>query len=336
MERSSPAKELLMDQAMNESGPPGSRSGFTDVHSPTTAGESGGDRHASGDRPISVPCHGDEGLAIDPEGRILLAERPDAAGRQPRLVMIVDVVLDTIEREVSANPPERGGGLLGPIGLPVITAFLPDPHAPPAEVAFRASPAFLRALAAIDNVDSNLELKGILHSRPGTMSCPSGGDTIAFADSLRLAPRLSYYVNPIVTRQYRRPERHELLLPSGIMSVYVSERVTSGRVQAHPAQARVLPIGRDITRLAAVLGGEASPLGTVNVDGMVYVSAAIELGDRELKLLFAPMYPFQPPIALVRRGSGIVPKPISWDLTVPEQARLESALCVLDGGPLAP
>ena len=324
---------------MNESAPTGDRSRATGEYLSATAGASGSDRS------IGAQWRGG-GLVVDPEGRILLAERSDDRARKLRAVVIVDEVLDTVEREIASYPPGRGGGLVGPIGLPVITAFVPDPQVATG-AAFRASSAFREALTMIQNADANIEFKGILHSSPRATSNPSGDGVNVFADSLRLAPWFGRYVNPIVTHQYRRPERHEVLLPSGIMSVYVSERIAVGRAGVYPAQVQVLPIGRDVTRLAVVLGGRVSPLGTVDVDGMVFVSYVVQAGGFELNLLFAPTYPFQSPIVLVESGSAaarsglpittmpdhrIISIPISWDLAVPERSRLEYALRVLKDG----
>jgi hypothetical protein len=288
------------------------------------------------------------GLVVDPEGRIFLADRRGEVGRKSCPVVIVDEVLGLIEQEIAAHPPGRGGVLLGLVGLPVITGFVPDPEEA-AGVAFCAPPAFGRSAASIAN--ATLELKGTLRSDSGPMSYSFGSDAMAFGDGSRPAACLSRYVDLIVTAHYRRPIRHEVLLPSGVISVYVSELFAGGAVEVRPAQVQVMPIGRDIARLASALGGEASPLGTIDVDGMAYVSAVVRLEGLELTLLFAPTYPVQSPIVLVEncghgvgtsatRGPldiavpdhGIVPVPISWDLTVPEQSRLEYALGVRNGG----
>lgn len=263
-----------------------------------------------------------------------------------RYVALVDRVLESIDEHVAAHAPERGGGLLGPIGLPVITAFVPDPAAAATSATFRTSPGFQQTLHRIESANPNLELKGIVHSHPGTMSHPSAGDSLAFADSLRLAPWLGRFVNPIVTSENRKAKPHEIRLPSGMMAVYVSELRTGGKVDIQPAQVQVLPVGRDTDRLAAMLGATASPIVTVDIDGVVYISVVIGLTGLELKLLFAPMYPFQAPIVLAERTGTlgqqaaallrrftpslspgeIVPMAIDWDLAVPEELRLEHAL----------
>lgn len=262
-----------------------------------------------------------------------------------RYVAFVDEVLMDIERYVGSHRPCRGGGLLGPVGQPVITAFLDDPGATADESSFLPSPALREALSEWESRDPLLELKGVVHSHPGGSSYPSVTDTLAVADNMSLVPWLGRFVHPIVTQQSRRREGHELVLPSALMSVYISEPRPDGTVTVLPAQVHMLPIARDARRLATVLDGQLLPLGTVDVQGVVYVSAVVRLPGVELRLLFSPQYPFQAPIVLGRvresfdrsgrtlprslaaafRPRGITTLALTWDLSVPEEVRLERA-----------
>src|SRR3954470_15587309 len=116
-----------------------------------------------------------------------------------RSVVFVDDVLADIERDVAAHQPERGGALLGPVGQPVISRFLPDPQAVTSDITYQPSRALQLAVTQAERSDRNVELKGMLHSHPGGMDHPSSGDRIAIADSLHGAPWLGRFVSPIVT-----------------------------------------------------------------------------------------------------------------------------------------
>ncbi|MGW0323915.1 Mov34/MPN/PAD-1 family protein [Nocardia sp. NPDC003183] len=263
-----------------------------------------------------------------------------------RHVSLVDSVLTSIDRHVAAHPPERGGGLLGPLGLPVITAFLPDPDAISTATTFRISPAFRRALNRIEETEPDLELKGIVHSHAKGAEHPSVDDLAAFTDCLRLTPWLGRYVTPIVTHQNQRTSDHQVLLPNGLLSVFVSVPTPLGTVEVRPARVQILPVGRDCTSLATALGTSASTPRTVDVEGVVHVTVVMRTAGLELTLLFPLLYPTQAPIVLAERtdefDSGrstlldrfgidhrhhrILPLPLTWDLTVPAESRLARAL----------
>lgn len=275
-------------------------------------------------------------LATDPEGRILLAENASDRSRGCT-VMIVDEVLTTIEREIAAPSADAVGQLIGPIGVPVLAGVVLEPHrrTDASIFEFHAAPA-------------DLEVKGVLRCQHDGVGLVLD-DVRMTTDRHSVTPVPGRYIYSVVTRRYRRPERHEMVLPSGIMSVFVAEQ-TAGGVHLRPARLRVLPIRRDIGRLARMLGGSASPLGVVDVDGIAHVSAAVTLETFMVRVLFAPGYPFQSPVVLVQEStrsdpdSGlldadvhagfdhtIVPLPITWDLTVSERARLEHAVGAVHG-----
>ncbi|MGW5456007.1 Mov34/MPN/PAD-1 family protein [Nocardia sp. NPDC003979] len=247
-----------------------------------------------------------------------------------RHISIVDSALTAIDQHVAAHPPERGGGLLGPLGMPLITSFLPDPDAISATATFRFSVAFQRALTRVELVEPDLELKGIVHSHTEGAEHPSAADLVAFADCLRLTPWLGRYVTPIVTRQNQRTEDHHVLLPNGVMSVFVSTPTTLGAVEVRPARVQILPIGRDCARLAATLGASVSTPRTADVEGVVHIAVALRTDSLVLTLLFPLLYPTQAPIALAVRTVDhhhrILPLPLTWDLTVAAGSRLVRAL----------
>jgi hypothetical protein len=263
-----------------------------------------------------------------------------------RHISLVDSVLTAIDRHVAAHPPERGGGLLGPLGLPLITAFLPDPDGISTATTFRISSAFQRALTRIEETEPDLELKGIVHSHAEDGDHPSVRDLAAFTDCLRLTPWLGRYVTPIVTQENQRTSDHQVLLPNGLLSVFVSAPTPLGTVEVRPARVQILPVGRDCARLATALGASVSTLRTVDVEGVVHVAVVMRTAGLELTLLFPLLYPTQAPIVLAERTDEfdsseptlldrfgvdhrhhrILPLPLTWDLTVAAESRLARAL----------
>lgn len=272
-----------------------------------------------------------------------------------RFVAITDIALGDIERRVAARRPERGGALLGPVGLPVVTRFVFDAHATTSGSTFRPSGKLQEAVRNIERNQPDLELKGILHSHPGGMNHPSSGDRIAFADSLRGAPWLGRVVVPIVTCGTRASHSHELQLPSGVISVFVAEPTWGGEVDLQPARVHVIPAARDTASLASLMSGQATAHGTVEVEGVIYLSSGVTLPGLDLHVLLPQDYPTQAPLLLaavtgdtagvsapaaVPDGPGrwlleslgnpapgtTVAVPLTWDLAVPDAGRLSHAI----------
>ncbi|MCW2929839.1 MAG: UBA/THIF-type binding protein [Actinomycetia bacterium] len=272
-----------------------------------------------------------------------------------RFVAIADAVLGEIERQVAAYRPERGGALLGPVGLPVVTRFVFDAHASTSGSTFRPSRDLQVAVRHIEHHQPDLELKGMLHSHPGGMNYPSSGDRIAFADSLRGAPWLGRFIVPIVTCGTLASQPHEVQLPSGTISVFVSEPTSGGPVDLQPAQVHVLPVTRHTDSLASLMGGQVMTQGTVEVEGVIYLSSGVILPGLDLHLLLPQNYPTQAPLLLaaitgdaamegspvvVPEGPGrwlleslgdpapgtTVGVPLVWNLDVPDGDRLTRAI----------
>lgn len=264
-----------------------------------------------------------------------------------RYVAITDKALADIDKQVAAYRPERGGALLGPVGMPVVTRFVFDQQAMTSGSTFQASPNLQARVSRIERAERDLELKGMLHSHPGGMNHPSSGDRVAFADSLRGAPWLGRYIVPIVTCGTVAAEPHEVQLTHGTISVYVSEpRAWDDRVTLKKASVQVLPVARDAAALARVLGGQPAPHGTIDIDGGVYLSAGVAAPGLDVHLLLPAAYPTQAPLLLATvtgkpgqrasrflAGFGIdawdsatVWVPLTWDLDVPEESRLLRAV----------
>lgn len=263
-----------------------------------------------------------------------------------RFVGFLDSALQQIEHDVASHPPERGGALLGPIGQPVVSEFLYDARATTSGSTYQPSSMLQSAVTKAERRDSNIELKGMLHSHPGAMNHPSGGDRVAYADSLRGAPWLGRFICPIVTVGRQSHDEHEIQTPSGVISVFVASLANSGGVDLQPAVAQIVPIGRDVAELASNLGGQSLPIGTVELGGIIYLTSGVQAEMLELQLLFPATYPNEPPMVLAtgRSPRGIrrsrnheqwnipgsagetVQLPVPWSLDIPDDERLIGAV----------
>lgn len=260
------------------------------------------------------------------------------------LIVVTDVVLDDIERFVAAHAPERGGALLGPVGQPVISTFLYDAAARTSGSTFSPSAELQRQVSAIESTDETLELKGMVHSHPGAMNHPSSGDQLAYEDSLRGAPWLGQFVCPIVTHQ-RPAGAHELGVPSGRVSFFVAHPSGGPSANLSDATVRTLPLLRDGTALTQALGGGSPSLGTVNVDGQVYLTSSLDTRDGSVQLLVTAGYPTDAPLLLVTRHTESLPEhplarallslaapqltkqvPLAWSLEDDDETRLIRAV----------
>lgn len=263
-------------------------------------------------------------------------------------VAFTDEVIDAIERDVAAHRPERGGALLGPIGLPLITRFLYDPDAHTSGSTYQPSRRLAGRVQQAEAADSLVELKGILHSHPAGFARPSAGDLAAFADSLRGAPWLGRFVTPIVT-QRNASEAHEIGVLSGRVSVYVAERREKG-VELVAARPHVVPVVRDIAALARFLRGRAGAPSLIEVEGSAYVATGIDFGVYAMQVLVGPSYPFTAPIVLVSQVEAVddqraafagfstgsaagltVAIPLSWDQSISDSSRLVAAIAPFVG-----
>ena len=255
-------------------------------------------------------------------------------------VAFLDTALDDIERHVAAHRPERGGALIGPVGLPVVTQFLFDPRAQTSGSTFTPSHELRDRVIALERADRALELKGILHSHPAGMNYPSSGDHVAYANHLRRTPWLGRYICPIVTHNTRRSGAHELDLPSGLLSVYVAEPRVSGEVERAPATVHILPVQRDTAALAQALGGTAGAAQVIEMDSLHHIVSSVSTDEAELMILLSAGYPTTAPTVILSPGeqtSGSTwtvdlssgrarALPIAWNLETRDDARLLEAV----------
>lgn len=264
-------------------------------------------------------------------------------------VAFYDSVVDDIQNFIAAHAPERGGALVGPIGQPIVSRFVPDPDASVTSVTFTPSANLQHAVESIERSNSLLEFKGIIHSHPSGFDQPSGGDLRAFTNKLRRAPWLGRFICPIVTSSSRRGrvDRHELQLPSGVISVYVAEARPDGLVDVQPGQPRIIPISSHTETLCRMLNAHVdSASGFVAIEGALYGLVSLRAAGVSIAAVFPSVYPTLAPILLLTpndqgnpgmvadrarrligdKATDTVALPLCWNLNDDESSRLESAL----------
>ena len=264
-------------------------------------------------------------------------------------VAFYDSVVDEIQHFIAAHAPERGGAVIGPVGQPIVSRFVPDPDASVTSVTFTPSANLQHAVEGIERSDSLLEFKGIIHSHPSGYDEPSGGDLRAYTNKLRRAPWLGRFICPIVTSPTRsgRLGRHELRLPSGVISVYVAEARPDGLVDVQPGQPRIIPISSHTETMCQVLNAQVDAArGFVAIEGALYGLVSLRASGVSIAAVFPSVYPTVAPILLLTpndqggpgavadlarrligdRATDTVSLPLPWDLNEDESSRLESAL----------
>lgn len=247
------------------------------------------------------------------------------------IVHVGDWVLRAIEAALGVPPPERGGALLGPPGRPTVTRFEPDPDAECTAASYVPSRELALRVKQVER-DQGLELKGLVHSHPGTVDVPSEQDARELAVGLAQNPHLASYLAPLVTRAERPGPlgAHELALPSGKISFHAALRLRGGGTRVAPARAREVPLLRDLEAAAAALGAPAPEVLLSDGGAGPLLAGRLALhGGGELLLLAAEPYPDVPPLALLTERGETTQLPLDWRLEAHGAARLVGALAAL-------
>ncbi len=245
-----------------------------------------------------------------------------------------DWVLRAIGAELGGHPPERGGALLGPRHRPVLTHFVPDPEGVRTSATYAPSRALDTRVKDLERA-AGLELKGIAHSHPHGLDTPSAQDALELAEGLRRNGHLAFYLAPIVTdASAGELEEHELRLPAGKVSFFAGYRTRDGGTEVLPLRVKVVPLLRDLERVAGALGGEGPEVFLSDAGGGPVLAGRLRLpGAVELLLLASELYPSLPPVVLASaEGEGTEQLQLPWALSTPEEERLAAALgSVVDG-----
>ncbi len=237
-----------------------------------------------------------------------------------------DWVLADLEREIAAHLPERGGALLGPRLRPLVTRFVPDPDAVRSGASWAPSRALDAAVKALERAEG-LELKGLAHSHPDGLDHPSEQDVRELARGLAVNGHMPCYLAPVVTRG--APEdlaSHELALPSGKLSCFAAWRAPEQGATIRPLRPRLVPLARDLSRLARALGAAAPAL--LDVDAGAGLSPAGRLalpGGAELLVIAGDQYPAHAPLLFLTLGGETEQLHVPWRLDASEEERLARA-----------
>ncbi|HEY6005669.1 MAG TPA: ThiF family adenylyltransferase [Anaeromyxobacter sp.] len=234
-----------------------------------------------------------------------------------------DWVLGDLEREVAAHPPERGGALLGPRGRPLVSRFLPDPEAAASSASWAPSRALDAGVKALER-DEGLELKGVVHSHPRGLDHPSEQDVRELAEGLRRNGHMPCYLAPVITRgESAELAPHEIPLPSGKLSCFAAWRGPGDAARILPFRPRVLPLRRDLERLARELGGSGPAILEADPGSGLVPAGRLRLpGDVDLLVVAGEHYPAMPPVVLLTRGGATEQLQLPWRLDDPEEERL--------------
>lgn len=250
---------------------------------------------------------------------------------------VLDAVLRAIEAEIAAHPHERGGALVGPRGVPLVTELVPDPDGATTAASYRPSRELDARVKALER-DEGVELKGIVHSHPPLFDAPSAQDAAELVEGLRCNGHLALYLAPIVTRGVSGGELgwHERALPSGKVSFFAAMRTPGGGTEVRPQRITVVPLQRDVERLAQELEGRAGGVTVVDVGDVALPAGRVVADGLTLLVVAGEGYPALPPLVLATRADGTTEQlQLAWPLDAAEEDRLAAAVrgAVVPPGP---
>lgn len=112
-------------------------------------------------------------------------------------MIITDLALAEIRVHIASHRPERGGALYGPKGQFAVTHFEFDAEGATSAVSYVPSRRLINNVHAVE-LETGLQLKGIVHSHPRGFARPSQGDIQTVQSFFRLNPHFSRLELPIV------------------------------------------------------------------------------------------------------------------------------------------
>lgn len=211
---------------------------------------------------------------------------------------IFDTVLEKIQKSVGSIVPESGGALLGSYGSSLVVDFLFDSSAETTGVSYVPSLSIGERVRK-EELQRNLQFKGIVHSHPGSFDKPSGPDEYSFGVGLDSNPELSRYLAPIVTLEPGRDSSNKILFNGIWISFYLATRRNGENIRVSPTMPKIIYFARDVRNLASKLHVEEPEFFPTDSNDMYSVSAQIKLSERSSIVLAASgSYPELPPIAL--------------------------------------
>ncbi len=225
--------------------------------------------------------------------------------------VFTDGVMGEIAAAIGDHAPERGGALLGPRNSNLITHFIYDADAETTSTTYRPSARLTDLVQKVER-EEPVRLVGMAHSHPATTDRPSGPDLLAFASALKANTRLDCLVAPIITGRPRNNHDGLNVIALGAnarMTCWAAWRRETGGVDVEAAEATVLPVDAAVANLRAALtehtGSAFSATASLStLNGVPYLTRALEGKPFRLTLLLPPSFPLSRPIALLRRRNG--------------------------------
>ena len=227
------------------------------------------------------------------------------------MLVFTDGVKGEIASAIGDHAPERGGALLGPRYSNLITHFIYDADAETTSSTYRPSARLTELVQKVER-EEPVRYCGIVHSHPGDFDRLSGPDLTASANALRGNLRLDSFFVPIVTQRPR--DKHDGLNVVALgararMTCYAAWRKDSGGVDIATMEATVLPIDEAVTNLTTELAARTGATFSVKpsistLNGVPYLTRALEGDPFRLTLLLPPSFPLSRPIVLLRRRKG--------------------------------
>ena len=227
-----------------------------------------------------------------------------AMGRMNPVVRVLDSVVRSIEEQIAAHPPERGGALLGPRDCAVITHFLHDDEAETTATTYRPSRTLNEQVKDLER-GTSLELKGLIHSHPGGLDHPSAQDTRELGVGLHLNGHMGSYLALIVTSgPPAEVHCHEIALPSGKLSCFKAYRGPKRTASVVPSAVEVIPVLEHLERLSHEYEGQAPEEFLTDVGAGPMPAGRIQLDGIEVLVIASALFPAVPPIVLVTPEGG--------------------------------
>lgn len=257
-------------------------------------------------------------------------KRSNDPARPIPAMVVLDTVIDEMDRELAIPAPERGGALMGPEGRELITHLLADPTARTTSASYEASNELMERVIRTED-DSILRWKGIAHSHPGAMAELSGPDLARLRDGLESNPWLPWLHAPIVTEQ---PPGHgctAVEMKHGWLCWHTARLLRDRQLVIENRRVVILPLGEDLRMLAERHNGRLTPIVTDPGTGVTGVGGRVDLpGGGELVVLASDHYPLAAPLVLFTApGADTAELAFSWSMGAGENRLVDAVTLAL-------
>jgi molybdopterin/thiamine biosynthesis adenylyltransferase len=242
------------------------------------------------------------------------------------VILITDLAVAEIDSQLTCWQPERGGALMGPIGIDAVSRFVFDEDARTTRVTYQPSTRLGELVRQLE-LDAALRYLGVAHSHPGRLDSPSEPDRYELGVGLERNPHMAEYLAPIVTTNAGpAASAHEVDTEHGKISFYAATRPYGDgpEVDIDEAPVRVVPVGATLERAAVVLGLDEVPdARELSLDGVPLMAAGgHDAAGAEWSFLLPWHLDVATPVVL-RDGVAV---PVSWDLRYAADDRLARGL----------